>query len=296
MNISINKIKAYLAKRNIIKMKDEDYIKLIYKNVFNKELDLEEPKTFNEKLQWLKLYDRKNIYTTMVDKYEAKQYVSNIIGKEYIIPTYDVYEKFEDIDFEKLPNQFVLKTTHDSGGLVICRDKKTFNYKKAKTKLNKDLKKNYYLNGREWPYKNVHPRIIAEKYMQNKEEKELKDYKFYCFNGKPLFLYVSEGLENHKTARISFYDIDYNEVPFSRTDYQQFEEKPKKPVNFEKMKELAEKLSKGHAFLRVDFYEINNKIYFGELTFTPNSGLMLFKPKEYDEILGNLIELPIKNR
>ena len=143
---------------------------MIYKNVFNKELDLEEPKTFNEKLQWLKLYDRKNIYTTMVDKYEAKQYVSNIIGKEYIIPTYDVYEKFEDIDFKKLPNQFVLKTTHDSGGLVICRDKKTFNYKKAKSKLNKDLKKNYYLNGREWPYKNVHPRIIAEKYMQNKEK------------------------------------------------------------------------------------------------------------------------------
>ena len=287
-------IQKYLYKLNL---SDEKHIKIEYKNIFGKDLNLENPQTFNEKLQWLKLNDRKDIYTTMVDKYESKKYVADLIGEEYIIPTLGIYDKFEDINFKDLPNQFVIKCTHDSGGLSICRDKRTFNIKEAKKKIEKSLKINFYRYHREWPYKNVKPRIIVEKYMEdtyNKEEVGLIDYKFYCFNGEPEYLYVSQGLENHLTARITFFDKNFNKAKFRRNDYRAYDGDIKKPINFEKMKELARVLSKNMTFLRVDFYDLWGKIYFSELTFSPCGGLMIFEPNEYDKKLGDLIKLPQK--
>lgn len=286
------KIIQYLDYRGVFNfLSDKVYLKLMYKLNIGKKLDLKNPKTFNEKIQWLKLNDRKDIYTTMVDKYEAKKYVADLIGEEYIIPTLGVWDKFEDIDFDKLPNQFVLKCTHDSGGLVICRDKSSLDIESAKKKINKCLKRNYYKLGREWPYKNVRPRIICEEYMQDNQHISLRDYKFYCFNSKVKYLYISEGLEDHSTAKISFLTSDWNFAPFNRLDYKPFNELPAKPSNFDKMLKLAECISKGFKFIRVDLYNINKKIYFSEFTFSPCSGYMPFSPEEWDEKLGEMVDL-----
>lgn len=287
----------YLMNKGWFKwISDKKYLEIKYRLVMKKKLDLNNPQTFNEKLQWLKLYDRNSEYTTMVDKYEAKKYIANIIGKKYIIPTLGVWDKFEDIDFDELPNQFVLKPTHTSGNVFICKDKTKINYNKLKKDVNKWLKRRYYYLHREWPYKNVKPRIIAEKYMASREQKELVDYKFFCFNGEPKFIYISEGLSNHETAKMSFADMNYHITNFYRKDYKPFKVLPTKPINFEKMKELAKMLSKNISFVRVDFYEIEEKVYFGELTFYPGSGFIPFEPKEYDEILGNWLELPKEKR
>ncbi len=275
---------------------DKIYLKIMHRLVLGRKINFDNPKTFNEKLQWLKLYDRKDIYTKMVDKYEAKEYVKNAIGEEYIVQTIGIYNKFEEIDFDKLPNQFVIKCTHDSGSTIVCRDKTTFNIDKAKTKISKALKNNYFYQLREWPYKNVKPKILIEKYMESKGNKKMIDYKFFCFNEEPKFIYVSQGLENHKTAKISFFDTDFKKEKFKREDYKEFEELPQKPIHFEEMKRLARILAKETTFLRVDFYEINEKIYFSELTFFPCGGFLPFEPKEYDSILGRLIRLPEKGR
>ena len=286
----------YLMNKNFFKwIPDEKYITIKYKLEMNQKLNLKEPKTFNEKLQWLKLYDRNPEYTKMVDKYEAKKYVADIIGQEYIIPTLGVWDKFEDIEFDKLPKQFVLKPTHTSGNVFICKDKEKINYKQLRRMINKWLKRNYYLIHREWPYKNVKPRIIAEKYMGTDEQEELIDYKFFCFNGEPQYMYISEGLSNHSTAKMSFVDMKYK-FAFNRTDYKPFEKLPSKPINFEKVKELAKVLSKGVPFVRVDFYEINTKIYFGELTFYPGSGYISFEPEEWNKKLGDMLELPTEKK
>ena len=253
--------------------------------------DLDDPQTFNEKLQWLKLHDRRPEYTMMVDKFEVKEYVSNIIGKEHIIPTIGVWDSFDDIDFQQLPDKFVLKCTHDSGGLAICKDKESFDKVAAKKKIEKSLQSNFYRGGREWPYKNVIPRIIAEKYMEDTEGNGLTDYKFYCFNGSPEYLYVSQGMDNHKTARISFLTMNWEKAPFGRKDYMQFEKLPPKPQRFDEMKLIAKKLSKDHSFLRVDLYEIKGEIYFSELTFSPCSGFMPFVPDEWDKKLGDMLQL-----
>ena len=293
----IRKIVIYLLNKIKFKnIKDETFLKIKYYFVMEKKLNLSEPKTFNEKLQWLKLYDRKTEYTNMVDKYEAKKYVSNIIGNDYIIPTLGIYNNFEEINFDKLPNQFVIKPTHTSGNIFICNDKNKINYKKLKKIINKWLRRKYYYLHREWPYKNVKPRIIIEKYMATEKQPELIDYKFFCFNGEPKFIYVSEGLSNHKTAKISFADMDYKKTEFYRKDYTPFEKLPPKPKNFEKMKELAKKLSKNIHFVRVDFYEIENKVFFSELTFYPCAGYVPFEPEKYDEILGDMLELPKEKR
>ena len=254
--------------------------------------NLKHPKTFNEKLQWLKLYDRKPEYTRMVDKYEAKYYVADRIGEEYIIPTLGVWDSFDQIDFDSLPNQFVLKCTHDSGGLVICRDKAKLNMESARRKITNSLKRNYFWQSREWAYKDVKPRIIAEQYLEDAENKQLLDYKFYCFNGKPEFLYLSKGLEDHATASISFFDFDFQEMSFHRSDFKQFSESPKKPEKFEKMVQLAAELSRGMPFLRVDLYQVNGKIYFSELTFVPCAGMMPFEPASADKEIGKLLKLP----
>lgn len=190
-------------------MDDETFLKMAYKRKFGKELDLNNPVTFNEKLQWLKLNDQKPEYTEMVDKFLAKKYVASIIGQEHIIPTLGVWSHFDDIDFDELPTQFVLKCTHDSGGLVVCKDKNNLNKKAAKKKIENSMKTNYYKGGREWPYKNVKPQIIAEEYMEDISGNGLTDYKFYCFNGDPKYLYVSNGMDNHETARLSFLTMNW---------------------------------------------------------------------------------------
>ena len=274
---------------------DAIYLKKYYQATFGYALNLNNPKSFNEKLQWLKLFDRHPIYTTMVDKYAVKDYVSNLIGVDYVIPTIGVWNSFEQIDFDSLPNQFVLKCTHDSGGLAICKDKDTFDFDAARKKINKSLKRNYYFLGREWPYKNVKPRIIAEEYLSNNNQ-DIVDYKFYCFNGVPKFLYVSEGLSNHQTASISFLTLDWSFAPFHRSDYKEFSELPQKPYHFNEMIEIAKVLSKDIPFIRVDLYEVENHIYFSELTFFPASGMMPLEPEEWDYKLGEMLVLPEKKR
>jgi hypothetical protein len=273
---------------------DNVYLNIMYLTRMKKKLDLKSPKTFNEKLQWLKLHDRYPKYIQMVDKYEAKEYVANRIGSEYIIPTYGVWDSFDEINIEMLPNQFVLKCTHDCGGLVICRDKKNFDIEAAREKINRCLKRNYFYNGREWPYKNVKPRVIAETYMEDPSSVVLKDYKLYCFNGKPEFVQLSEGMEKHSTASMAFLTLDWERLPFERSDFLRIHKIPPQPLNLELMKSFAEELSQGHSFLRVDLYEINGRVYFSELTFSPTSGFIPIQPPEYDLQIGRLLELPNK--
>lgn len=279
-----------LSSKQLIKISDKKYLKLIYKLKINKKLNLKNPKTFNEKLQWLKLYDRKDIYTTMVDKHEVKKYVRDIIGEDYIIPTIGIYDKFDEIPFDELPNQFVIKCTHDSGGLVICKDKNKLNIKECEEKINKSLKRNYFYYGREWPYKNVKPRIIIEKYMVDESNVELKDYKFFCFNGVPKFLFVAK--DRPHNTKFNFYDIDFNKLPFSQ-HYPNFNELIEKPLGFDKMVQFAKKLSKDIPHVRVDFYDINGHVYFGELTFYHFSGFEKFEPEEWDKKIGDMLKLPI---
>ena len=274
----------------LIHINDEDYLKIQYEFVTGKKIDINFPQTFNEKLQWLKLNDRNDKYTQMVDKYEAKNYVSKLIGEDFIIPTIGVYEKFDDIDFNKLPNQFVIKCTHDSGGIVICKNKSELDIKKAKKFISNRLKKNFYWSGREYPYKNVKPRIIIEKYIG--EGKSMRDYKFFCFNGVPKIMYLSEGLENHTTARMSFYDMNFKVTDCKRKDYKILNYIPSKPKTFEKMKKLAQILSKDIPHVRVDFYDVNNHIYFGELTFYTCSGLVPFEDEKWNKKMGDWISLP----
>lgn len=273
---------------------DRRYLEKLYRATFGKELNLENPQTFNEKLQWLKLYDRKPIYTTMVDKYAAKEYVADKIGEEYIIPTLGVWDKFDDIDFDALPDQFVLKCTHDSGGLAICRNKKTFDIAAARKKINRCLKRNYYYTFREWPYKNVKPRIIAEKYMVDESGYELKDYKIFCFDGQPKIMFIATDRANpEEETKFDFFDMEFNHLPF-QNGHPNAKKSIMQPKGFKKMKELAAKLSAGIPQVRVDFYDIDGKVYFGELTFSHWSGFVPFDPEEWDYKLGAWIDLPQK--
>lgn len=273
---------------------DELFLRLKFYFVMGEKLDLEHPKTFNQKLQWLKLHDKRAEYTMMVDKIEAKKYVASIIGDEYIIPTLGVYNSVEEIDFEKLPNQFVLKCSHDSGGVVVCKDKATLDKTKALKKLKKGLKTNFNYDTREYPYKNVKPRIIAEEYMEDESGYELKDYKIFCFDGEPKMSFVaSDRQKEGEDTKFDFYDLDWNRIPVTNGHPSSKLGIPT-PKNYKSMLELAAKLSKGIPQVRVDFYNINGKIYFGELTFFHWSGLVPFEPKKYDEIFGSYIHLPIE--
>lgn len=263
-----------------------------YYTVFHRFPNLENPQTYNEKLQWLKLHDKHPEYAQMVDKAEAKKYVSNIIGEEYIIPTFGVYSHFDEIDFEKLPNQFVIKCTHDSGGVIVCKDKKTLDIQAARKKIEYGLGKSAYWGTREYPYKNVPPRIIVEAYMEDESGYELKDYKIFCFDGKPEFLFVAtdRGIKGEET-KFDFFDLEWNHLPF--TNGHPNSTKPiKKPENFEKMMELSAQLSQNIPQVRVDLYNINGKIYFGELTFFHWSGMTPFVPEDWDYKFGEMICLP----
>jgi len=272
-------------------MSDEIYLKIAYWTLIGKKLNLKNPKTFNEKLQWLKLHDRKNIYNTIVDKYEVKKYVADIIGSQYVIPMLGVWDKFDDIDFKKLPSQFVLKCTHDSGGVVVCSDISKFDYKAARKKINKSLNHNYYWKGREWPYKDLKPRIIAEKYIEDTEIHELYDYKFFCFHGVPHLCYiVTDRHFGNDEIKCDFFDMDFNHLPLTNS-YPNTQKTIKCPQSFEEMKKLAAILSVNIPHIRVDFYEINGKIFFGELTLTSSSGFLRFSPVEWDKKIGDLLHL-----
>ncbi len=266
------------------------YLKIVYFLRIGKKLDLVNPKTFNEKLQWLKLYDHKSKYTEMADKYAVRKYINEKIGEEYLIPLIGVYDKFDDINFDKLPSQFVVKCTHDSGGVIICDDKAKLNIKKARKSINKNLEKNFYFRGREWPYKNIRPQIICEKFMLDESGRELMDYKFLCFNGKAKCLFVCLNRNSKTGLNVDFYDMKWNPLPFKR-HYSNSKKLIPKPRNFEKMVKLAEELAADIPFVRVDFYEVDGKIYFGELTFFPGSGFEKFTPESYDELLGSWLEL-----
>lgn len=280
-----------LARKGIIKLSDKKFLDICFQYYLGRKINWDNPKTYNEKLQWLKVYDRKDIYTMMVDKYEAKKYVATIIGDEYIIPTLGVYENFDDIDFSKLPNKFVMKCTHDSGGLVICTNKKNFDYRKARKKIENSLKVNYYNCWREWPYKNVKPRIIIEKYLKSDNSTGLDDYKFFCFNGEVKLLFVATDRMNTKEeTKFDFFDANYNHLPI-RNGHPNSKSIPPKPKKFEEMKRIASLLSQGIPHLRVDLYESNGKIYFGELTFSHWAGMVPFDPKTYDELLGSWIDI-----
>lgn len=272
-------------------MPDRLYLSLMYYKHFHAFPDFQNPQTFNEKLQWLKLYDRRPEYTIMVDKYAVKMYVANKIGEEYIIPTLGVWDSFDEIDFDKLPDQFVLKCTHDSHSVIICKDRSKFDIDTARTRINSGLKRNFFYYGREWPYKNVPPRIIAEKYMEDAKVRELRDYKIYTFNGKAKFCMINT--DRGTDTRADYFDESYNWLDFT-WGYPHADVKPEKPANYEKMFELAEKLAKGTATLRVDFYEVNGQIYFGELTFFDASGFDKIIPESYDLKFGSWIKLPDK--
>ena len=276
------------------RLSDEDFLKKRYKIVFKKDLDLENPRTFTEKLQWLKLHDRKPEYTKMVCKCEAKKHVASLIGEEYIIPTLGVWDSFDEINFDALPNQFVLKCTHDSGGLVICHDKSKLDKKYARQKIEKCLKRNYYWSGREWPYKNVKPRIIAEKLITEISNPEgLMEYKIFCFNGKPQMVLVCKGQAHGAGRTNDFCDLDLNRYPFTSLNPNSKGEL-KRPEELDEILRIAEVLSQGICQIRVDTYLVNGRIYFGELTFFHNSGMKRFEPAEWDEKIGSLIKLPIK--
>ena len=270
---------------------DKIYLDIRFRKVFGRGINWKAPKTYSEKLQWLKVYDRKPVYSTMVDKYEAKKYVADLIGEEYIIPTLGVWDSVEDIDFDSLPDQFVLKCTHDSGGLVICPDKRKLDVDAAKKKLAHCLKQNFFWSGREWPYKNVKPRILAEKYMVDESGYELKDYKFFCFGGEPKALFIASDRQlEGEEVKFDFFDMEFRHLPF-RNGHPNATHPIACPPAFEKMKELAAVLSKGIPQLRVDFYDINGRVYFGELTFFHHSGLETFEPEEWDEKFGEWIKL-----
>lgn len=276
-------------------LSDSLFVKLSFRHKKGYWMDFDHPQTFCEKMQWLKLNNKREDFTLMVDKTEAKKYVASIIGEEYIIPTFGVYNNFEEIDFNKLPNQFILKCTHNSSGGVICKDKETFDIEIAKKHFDIYFKQEYFIQNREYPYKNVPHRIIAEQFMVNEKDKELKDYKFFCFNGKAEYCQLIADRSSDET--IDFYDREWNHQEFiglnPKANFAKVQEK--KPYNYSEMVDIADRIATkiNAPFVRIDLYNINKKIYFGEITFFPLTGLGEFRPKEWDNKLGSMIELTL---
>jgi len=287
------RIVVFLNERGFSKLfPDKFLLKCKYHYRTGLELNLKSPKTFNEKLQWLKLYDRKLEYMTMVDKYAVKQWVKEKLGEGYAIPTLGVWKSFQEIDFDTLPHAFVLKPTHDSGSIVICKDKASFDRDSAEKRISKSMKRNYYYVSREWPYKSISPKIIAEPFLVDASG-ELRDYKFFCFSGKVKCVKVDFGRFTKHQA--NYYDRDMNFLPFGEAAYP-FQEDfiIEKPDEWDEMVRVAESLSSGTIFLRVDLYNVHGKIYFGETTFYPASGFGEIAPSEWNERLGSWIHLPFE--
>lgn len=269
------------------------FLKIYYRLNMGRGLNLTKPVSFNEKLNWLKLYDRNPQYTELVDKYSVKQYVKLTIGNKYVIPTIGVWDNLDDIEWDSLPQQFVLKTTHGGGnsGVVICQDKSQFDRNLAIVKLSKSLNSDLYRSSREWPYKNVKKRIIAEPYIIDDETNELRDYKFFCFDGEVKFLFIASERQTRPEPYFDFFDADFNSLPI-RQGHPNSEKKPQKPKSFEEMKMIASKLSKGFPHVRVDLYEVNGSVLFGELTFYHFGGVVPFEPEMWDYKFGEYLHLP----
>ena len=276
----------------------ELYLKCLFRLNTGNKLDLNDPKTFGEKIQWLKLFDRKQIYSRMVDKATVKEYVGSIIGNEYIIPTLGIWDKPYQIPWNDLPNKFVLKTTHGGGssGVVICKDKTCFSTDTAITRLNHSMKQNIWRKLREWPYKNVKPRILAEKYIDPLSEDDLTDYKWYCFDGEPKYCQVIQNRSKKET--INFFDTNWKHQEFVGLNPSAVQATviPSRPRRLDKQLEIARLLSQNIPFVRIDLYEDGDIVYFGEITFYPRSGMGSFKPIRYNDILGQMIKLPINNK
>ena len=295
----LGRVFRWLGKKEFLNfLSDELYLKVFYYLFMEKDGNFSNPKTLNQKINWLKLNNRRKEYIDMVDKHNAKEYVANVIGREYIIPTLGVWDKFDDIDFDSLPREFVLKCTHDSGSAVVCKDKNKISKETVKNKLNRCLKRNYFWMGREWVYKNIKPRIIAEQYMEDKETKDLRDYKFYCFGDYVDSVLVCVGRESDNT-KFYFFDRDWNLKRYNKRG----NEAPvgftlPMPKNMDKMFEIAKKLSvaSGAPFLRVDLYNVDGKIYFGELTFYPDCGMDRNRLYETDEYFGSLVDLSMVHK
>ena len=273
-------------------LSDEKYLKKLFYAKMGKKLNLDDPKTYSEKLQWLKLNDRRPEYTTMVDKIEVKKYVAEKIGEQYIIPNIGVWDNPDDINFDEFPDKFVIKCNHNSGkGMAICKDRSTFNVAKARAELKEGLKQDYYLPMREWPYKDVKRRVLAEVYMEDQKTAELRDYKFFCFGGEAKMLFIASDRQTKgEETKFDFFDMDYNLLPFTN-GHPNSKVQPEKPECFDEMRMLAEKLADGIPQVRVDFYEVNGKVYFGEMTFFHWSGMVPFEPEEWDYKIGEWLDI-----
>lgn len=299
----IEKIKAFLnnpvyfitspaSKGYLNWVPDAIYLKILYRLSMGERCNLKNPVKYNEKLQWLKLHDRKPEYARMVDKYEVRGYIAEAIGEEYLIPCYGVYNSFEEIDFSKLPEQFVLKCTHDSGSVEICKDKANFDFKGAKDRLTGAMGKNYYNTYREWPYKNVKPRIIAEKFMVDETVDDLRDYKIMCFNGEAKLIEVHENrFARERGYTQTFYDRAWNKLNIAQKGFIPTDEEREKPVKLDEMLALSEKIAKDMYHARIDWYLIGDKLYFGEITFYDGSGFAKFDDEKDDIFFGSLIQI-----
>jgi len=282
LNTVISKICSFIP--------DKQYLELRYLLKFKKRLNLQNPKTYNEKLQWMKLYDRNPIYTKLVDKQAVKKLVKDVPGLN-VIPTLAVWNNPDDIDLSNMPEQFVLKCTHDSGSVLIFKKKDAYSLDYVKEHFRKAIKRDQYLAGREWAYKNVRPRIIAEPFMIDSSGSGLRDYKFFCFDGvaKALFIATDRGKEG-TDVKFDFFDMNFKHLPF-RHGHPNAEILPDKPENFDEMKRIAAQLSKGLRHVRVDLYNINGDIYFGEMTFYHHCGLVPFTPEKWDYTFGSWIKI-----
>ncbi len=298
MKFGLRKITAAILARFGGWIPDDIYLRWRFRLLMSQTLHLDNPQTFNEKLNWLKIYNRQPWYPNIVDKSKVKEYVENIIGTEHIIPTIGVWDNWDAIDFDLLPQQFVLKSTNGGGGtgVVICRDKEHFNWQDAKMKLEKSMATNWDY-GREWVYRDIKPRIIAEQYMKNEGEKYLDDYKFMCFNGEPKLLFMaSDRYLQGESLKFDWYDMELNHLPIKSRGYNNKNRKLMLTPQFEEMKQIARKLSKDFPHIRVDLYLINGNIYFGELTFFHDAGFVAIEPIEWDYKIGSWLSLPQKMR
>lgn len=292
-------ILLWVMSRNWLHLSDELYIKIWYRLKTGMKLHLDNPQNYNEKLQWLKLYDHNPLYTIMVDKYAVKNYVTKQIGPQYIIPLVGVWDKPQDINFDSLPNQFVLKTTHGGGGggVVVCKDKTNFDIKKAIEILSDSMRSDGSILNKEWPYKNVPRRVIADTYMEDLKYNELRDYKFFCFNGEPKIMFIASGRMSNPEPYFDFFDMEFNHLNIKSAHPCSPEgELPVKPDSFDEMKKIAAKLSEGIPHVRIDLYEVNGQVYFGEYTFFHWGGCGSFEPEEWLTIMGDWIKLPEEKR
>ena len=269
---------------------DELYVRICYRIQMGKRLELDPPRTFNEKLQWLKLHDRRPEQTRWVDKYEVRKLIAETAGEDHLFSLLGVWDRVEDVEWDRLPDRFVLKCTHDSGGTVICRDKSRFDVRAARRKLAAGLKRNYYWAGREWAYKDVRPRIIAEPLMVDESGTELKDYKFFCFDGEPRLIQVDfDRFVKHKR---NLYDLEWRYQPFQLMYPTDPGRIIPKPANLHDVLAFVRRITPKVPFMRTDLYLIGERIYFGEFTLHHGGGAEPFIPDSYDEWLGTWIRLP----